>query len=353
MRVVGRVVGCVVEWIRSIPPALLIFQMLGWATYLAWVFPGSLKNIMAFGVADWLYYVGLVAVPIPFVMVIALRLGAARPTDLLSHRLRFLGMLFVGSLIGEMIHSFGRSGLQKTLEELSLFHLISSTIHVMIISGIFGWLSLLYLQRMEDQVKFTALMIRRSMLARQVAQSRLLAARAQIDPETVVRILRSVRIRYPQNSTDASSLLDHLISYLRLAMNRVGEQRPSLSSEIALARSYLGLREAESGVRIDLQVNEEAHVADRQSFPSLPLFLIIRRLHDEVTHAHAVEVRINVDAQTSQVVLALEIASPQFDLEEVTRVRKRITELSFDGICTLQHTFDSGVNRYVAQITAN
>jgi hypothetical protein len=347
--------GRLLAWLRSIPPSLFVFQILGWIALLAYALPNDLPTIRTFGVMDWLYYVALFSAPIPIIIALALRAGATSPTVMVTRKIRFAVSLFLGVICAQTANIVIRPGyfLHQGIAEFPFSRMASESICTMIIAGIFGWLSLLYLQRSEDQAKLGLLMMKRSTLARQVAQSRLLAARAQIDPEVVARVLRGVRVRYQKNSGDASTLLDQLVSYLRLAMNRVGEQHPSLFSEVALIRSYLALREAESGVTISLRTTLEGHESDRQDFPSLPLFLIVRRLHDETTLACTAEAAMRIEARRGQIVLILEAKSPKIDPDEVARIRDRLNYISFDGLCTLDHTFDSGVNRYVVQVTAN
>ena len=88
---------------------------------------------------------------------------------------------------------------------------------------------------------FSSLIGKRAMLARQLAHSELLAVRAQIDPHLLVDVLREVHKSYPQQPEMAAQLLDHLISYLRMAMNRKRETfiTPEMERDMEYALAIL------------------------------------------------------------------------------------------------------------------
>jgi len=98
--------------------------------------------------------------------------------------------------------------------------------------GLFAWLCLLYLQRQEDQLRLNAVLAERARLSHQLAQAELLSARSRIDPVMVAGVLRQVQARYAQDPHTGASLLDQLVGYLRLALNRGG--RSDGAAETAL-----------------------------------------------------------------------------------------------------------------------
>jgi hypothetical protein len=219
---------------------------------------------------------------------------------------------------------------------------------VILFGMFFGWAAVLYWQRIEDQARLTLLLSRRSLLTRQLAQLRFSAARAQIDPELVARILRRVQDRYRVNDDSAAVLLEQLICYLRLAMGRIRSQRASSREELALLRAYVALREAETGTRIALQLNLVID-DDRQDVPfSLPLFLLSRKMLEAVPAVPALAVCIQRRGDHLFVELGSAVAIPADRLE---RLREDLCMLTGTGIGMdiLQHFSDTGINRYVVQ----
>jgi hypothetical protein len=214
----------------------------------------------------------------------------------------------------------------------------------------FGWLSCLYLQRSEDEAKFATLSIRRSMLSREVAQSQLLAARAQIDPNLVVRILSAVHVQYQANSDEASKLMSHMISYLRLAMNRMGEKNPSWATEVGLIRAYCALREAEIAIKVDLQLCFADKSAFRQGKTSVPIFLMAQRLFDIAAYEGAKSLKMRISASGDSMSIALGLGTVPVSEAGLAFLRARLTELSDHLEETLHHIFESGEQWYVIEI---
>lgn len=132
--------------------------------------------------------------------------------------------------------------------------------------GLVGWLYLLNLQRTANQLALDGLLSRRVLLARQLARTRLGHARAQIDPAMVAGILSKVHMLYRADPGGASFLLDRLIAYLRLAMNRRPSELPG--ADMALIHALLALREAEFGIVVGLKV-EPGTVISETMFPAV------------------------------------------------------------------------------------
>lgn len=219
---------------------------------------------------------------------------------------------------------------------------------VILFGMFFGWAAVLYWQRIEDQARLTLLLSRRSLLTRQLAQLRCSAARAQIDPELVARVLRQVQDRYRVNDGCAAVLLEQLICYLRLAMGRMRSQRVSGREEVTLLRAYIALREAETGVRIALQLNLE-NDENLQNDPfSVPLFLLSRKMLEAVPAAPALVVCIQQRGDHLLVELGSVVAISADRLERLREDLRMLTGTGI-GMDILQHFSDAGINRYVVQ----
>jgi hypothetical protein len=216
--------------------------------------------------------------------------------------------------------------------------------------ALFGWMYFLYRQRTEDEASFVSMLARRSLLARHVAQSRLVATRARIDPEMVARVLHRVHDTYRVDARDASALLDHMISYLRPAMNRARDTAPGLTAELTLCRSYLALHAAETGVPMTLNADADRYIRDGKSVQGVPVFQTIRYLlrHALLSKPTAIVVRIETHSEHIAVSIATGIAT--LSVDSLAAISTDLEELFFQRPVVLLHSFEADGNRYRVQL---
>lgn len=153
----------------------------------------------------------------------ALRGGRASPALVLRRPLRFVLVLTAASaLLSWLAWAMEASiwAARPILRGQDLPDFVEGWLAIMLWGGLFGWLYLLNLQRREDRTRLNGMLAERALLARQIAQAELLAARARIDPVAVAMELRAVQARYAAVPGDGAALLDQLIGRLRLALNR-------------------------------------------------------------------------------------------------------------------------------------
>lgn len=176
------------------------------------------------------------------IMVAALRLATDNGSDLVSRPRRFLLLLLAGSTIATTlswsVYALMELGARGDME-LKPEKVFDFWLQVLLWGGLIGWLYLLNLQRVTNQRTLAALLGRRALLARQLTHARLGKARAEVDPAMVARVLSVVHARYQDESASASALLDRLISYLRLAMNRRQSSPSDTDDELAALRAQL------------------------------------------------------------------------------------------------------------------
>jgi hypothetical protein len=342
--------------LRDTPPSLFLSQLAAWCTFLIWRVANDISLIQKLGIESWFPHAVYASIPTPFLMSVAFRFGVSKCGDLAEHPARFLAILTSGTITGGALLIsilLAQKLIPSSVEihTLLLFYL-SAMLSIMPIHGIFSWLYVLHSRRADDRAKLANLWIRRSALAQRIAQSKLLAARAQIAPEMVARILRTVQIRYSDNSDGASFLLDTLIDYLRLAMNRMRENNPPLATELALITSYLKLYEAETGVCVEVHANIETAEAEGRGAISLPLFVVVRKIFDASDDPPMIRPVLHIFVQQGKMALELETVAIPVDKNNDTALLKRLRDVTNDGLITLHHTFTSGVNRYVFQISS-
>ncbi len=172
------------------------------------------------------------------VVVLTIRLCTDDGRNLLRRPSRFLLLLIAGCCAATVLSLCVQQALGFVMGlpvSLRLENVFDIWMKSLLWGGLLGWLYLWSLQRSADQLALAALLGKRALLARQLASSRLGEARARIDPTMVARILGTVQARYGNDPEGASQLLDRLIAYLRLAMNR----RQGEPEEPALADAQL------------------------------------------------------------------------------------------------------------------
>ena len=181
------------------------------------------------------------------ILMFGLKLCTQGPGNLLRRPWKFLAALALVSAIGSgagwcaiVFMSAGRLPFDPGIEKI-----YDIWLQAMLWGGMVGWMYLLSLQRAESHARLSAMLVQRVLLARQLARSRLGAARAQFDPAMVARVLSEVHIRYRNDPVGASALLDQLISYLRLAMNRARVEAPDAAAEQALHTALTALQRAQ------------------------------------------------------------------------------------------------------------
>jgi hypothetical protein len=319
-----------------------------------WSTPHWWAQIQQHQLAPWFHAVVLPDFVTTIVLLISIRASADNGTDLARRPGRFLLVLALGAIVAEIVMSaiyvlLGVSEFSPGSRPFNSY--LIAWLNSMLFGGLFGWFGILYMQRTEDQARLSATMTRHVLLTRQVTQSRLIAARAQIDADLVARILRNVRARYTTNADAASALLDQLISHLRLAMSRVREPSSSPTAELALIRSYLALREAESGVPIAFQTGLGEPWPALVNAPQIPVFPIVRRLCDEAVLAVSAQIGSGLDVRIDRGpdCLSIELKLTAIAPSCLTRMKALLAELAL-GDDMLQHFVEPGGHRYVVRV---
>ena len=180
------------------------------------------------------------------ILMFGLKLCTQGPGNLLRRPWKFIASLALVSALASgagwcaiVFMSSGRLALDAGIEKF-----YDIWLQAMLWGGMVGWMYLLSLQRAESHARLSAMLVQRVLLARQLARSRLGTARAKFDPAMVAQVLSEVHIRYRNDPVGASALLDQLISYLRLAMNRARIEVPDAAAEQALHAALTALQRA-------------------------------------------------------------------------------------------------------------
>lgn len=180
--------------------------------------------------AHWLAQDLLPSLVIAAVTLLTLKLGTRDGHALVRRPLRFVVLLAGGAALGilcgwELEVALGHVPALRS-PDFDWTRLYEPWTSALLWGGLAGWLYALLRRREEDARRFALLLARRSLVARQLAHSRLAAARTQLDPALVTETLREIRARYhaadDAGARRAIELMDSLVRALRLALDRGG-----------------------------------------------------------------------------------------------------------------------------------
>lgn len=320
-------------------------QAQGWAVVLPW----------------WALHRVVPGLFVALVALLALHLSTRSASEMVARPWRFVGVLLgSGSLALALVWLLVfRLDPPPDAEALRIdrAQMYEAWFGLLDWGGLFGWFHFLALRRREDGLRLSALLGRHALLERRVAQSRLVVARAQIDPAMVARVLRVVQARADaalerdedagRDDGAAAMLIEQLASYLRLALGRVHDRAPSLASDLALVRSLAALREAETGIPIALQVTSREPGAARR--PANAAFLVTRAMLDAALQQAPRRVALRLVTHTGGVAIdVVRDGVPTADAEHA-RVTAQLAAL-LPGLPTLRHTTDTGLQRHAAHV---
>ncbi|MGZ3236410.1 MAG: histidine kinase, partial [Burkholderiaceae bacterium] len=284
------------------------------------------------------------------ILIVALSISVDSGSEMARRPFWYVIVLTLGSAVATAA-TWGIDQIAPSNNPMSLpFKLMDIWLTIMLFGGVFGWAAVLSVKRNEEQAILTQMLMRRSLLARQVAQARLFAARAQVDPEMVARVLKQVRHQYATDASAAGVMLDQLIAFLRLAMNRKGSTRALLSNEIDMMRGYATLRQVEANTPIDLQILLDADV-QQQQIAAAPFFLLVRHVLRELSPASATPLLLQLRIATGSLQLNIVYGVTPLDPDVLQRLRAGITEILADTaeVDILHELSDRGEHRYVVK----
>jgi len=212
-----------------------------------------------------------------------------------------------------------------------------------------SWLSCLYARRADDEAQFATLSIRRSQLGRELAQSQLLAARSQVDLNLVTRTLRKAYMLYDADAGSGSRLTDQLTAYLRLAMNRTREKKPTLAAELALLRSYISLFDADAKPKIELLENSLDSTLAMQGAISAPVFLTAQKMVEAAAQSDIAFLTLHVETLYGSVAMTCGVGKRPLPDAGLAQVRALLRDMAPGEIEILHHESEAGEHCYVIE----
>jgi hypothetical protein len=139
--------------------------------------------------------------------------------------------------------------------------------------------------------------LERSELERKALDSRLRLLQAQVEPHFLFNTLANVRELVVSGSSQAATVLDSLIAYLRAAVPRLNEPATTLEQELQLVRAYLELMHMRMPDRLQFDVQADAEALKLRCPPTTLLTLVenaVRHGIDPSEEGGRIDVRVRL-----------------------------------------------------------
>jgi two-component sensor histidine kinase len=117
-------------------------------------------------------------------------------------------------------------------------------------------------------------------LEHQLAEAKLVALSAQIEPHFLFNTLASIQYLIRNDSGKASEMTSDLIRYLRLALPRMKQATARLADELELVRAYLGIMQIRMGSRLQFAIDSPNDLGDVQ----VPTMTLITLVENAIKH---------------------------------------------------------------------
>ena len=117
-------------------------------------------------------------------------------------------------------------------------------------------------------------------LQRQLAEAKLAALSAQIEPHFLFNTLASIQYLIRNDAVKAADMTSDLIRYLRLALPRMKQSTARLADELDLVRAYLAIMQIRMGARLQFTVDEPGSLADCE----IPTMALITLVENAIKH---------------------------------------------------------------------
>ena len=187
----------------------------------------------------------------------------------------FLALLVVGAMVGYVVGSLNSGRSLVDIDATRATKAIAIAVGLGILLGTFlVGIAQLRLREANQKAARLEAEAERERLERQGVQAELKLLQAQVEPHFLFNTLANVRHLVQTQSSDALSMLDHLIHYLRTALPEIRSEGSTLGREAELARAYLEIMRLRMGGALDFAIDVPAGLA-RAPFPPLMLITLV------------------------------------------------------------------------------
>ncbi len=117
-------------------------------------------------------------------------------------------------------------------------------------------------------------------LQRQLAEAKLAALSAQIEPHFLFNTLASIQYLTRHDADKAHAMVSDLIRYLRLVLPRMKQATARLADELQLVQAYLSIMQIRMGERLRFRVDDAGAWAEKQ----IPTMVLITLVENAIKH---------------------------------------------------------------------
>ncbi|MBL8521105.1 MAG: histidine kinase [Betaproteobacteria bacterium] len=193
-----------------------------------------------------------------------------------------------GALLAALIWNGVVAAVLKLPSEPALFAF------VLVCIALHAWEHLVY-----EQDRSRALRAETAEQARQLAEARLHALTAQIEPHFIFNTLAHLKSMIANDPVAAQGMADELSDFLRASLKALRSDTGTVGDELALVRAYLGIARLRLGERLTTDVRSAPEVNSL----SLPSHLLLTLVENAVQHGiepKAAPARIEVSASREE-----------------------------------------------------
>lgn len=153
-------------------------------------------------------------------------------------------------------------------------------------AALFGVFLLIAFRRLQEKKRERAQRVllnvgrEKAELERQLAEAKLVALSAQIEPHFLFNTLASIQYLIRNDAPKAIDMTSDLIRYLRLALPRMKQSTARLGDELDLVRAYLGIMQIRMGPRLQFVIDSPGTYADAK----IPTMALITLAENAIKH---------------------------------------------------------------------
>jgi sensor histidine kinase YesM len=120
----------------------------------------------------------------------------------------------------------------------------------------------------------------RIIVEREMAEARLQALQAQVEPHFLFNTLANVRRLYQTDRRVGRSMLDNLMRYLEIALPHMRDDRSTLGRELSLTKAFLQVHRIRMGHRLTYEI----HVPSALENIVMPSMMLLTLVENAVKH---------------------------------------------------------------------
>lgn len=162
---------------------------------------------------------------------------------------------------------------------------------------------------MFEQQKTTALKVERAEQARQLADARLAALKAQVEPHFIFNTIAHLKQLILTEPPRAARMADDLADFLRASLKSLRSERTTVEADFALLSAYLGIARQRMGDRLSVDIQAEPDTLGL-ALPPLMLLTLVENavLHGVEPKPGPVEIRVQARSEPGQDALVLTVS---------------------------------------------